>query len=122
MAQYLLLLHGGNEELKEYSPEDLQKLLEKYDAWVWELQEREYLKAAQKLKDESGRVVSLGDDGNIVDGLFTETKETIGGYFLIEATDYGAAVKQAKTCPILTHGGSIELRELEGDCRYPYPE
>ena len=118
MAKFLLLLRGGGPELTDYSPEDLQKLLEKYDLWIDDLRKSASLRGAQKLKDESGRLVSMRQGQAIVDGKFAKTKETIGGYFLIEAGDYDEAVSRAGGCPILTHGGSVEIRELvEGACR-----
>ncbi len=49
----------------------------------------------------------------MVDGPFAETKETIGGYYLVEAPSYAEAVEIACTCPILGAGGSVEVRELE---------
>lgn len=112
MAKFLLLLRGGGHELTDYSPEDLQKLLEKYDLWIDDLRKSASLRDAQKLMDESGRLVSMKQGQAIVDGPLATTKETVGGYFLIKAADYDEAVSRVEGCPILTHGGSVEIREL----------
>jgi hypothetical protein len=48
----------------------------------------------------------------VVDGPYTETKEVIGGYFLIEAADESEAVEIAKACPGLTRGGVVEVRGI----------
>ena len=117
MAQFILLLKGINEQLPGYSPEELQKLFGKYDAWVENLRKRDKLRAAQPLKDGIGRVISA-QNGRVVDGPFAETKETIGGYFVIECRDIEEAVTYAQSCPILLHGGSVELREITEGCRY----
>ena len=48
-----------------------------------------------------------------IDGPFTETKDVIGGYFMVEAPDYDAAVAVARTCPHMEFDGSIEVRLVE---------
>jgi len=52
-------------------------------------------------------------DGSRVvqDGLFAETKEQLGGYFVIDVTDLDAALTWASRCPSV-NGGSCELRPL----------
>jgi hypothetical protein len=49
----------------------------------------------------------------VVDGPYAETKESVGGYFLIQAADLAEASDVARGCPILTYGGVVELRELD---------
>ena len=117
MAQFILLLRGVNEQLNHYSPEELQKLLEKYDAWIENVQNEDKLRGAQKLKDDVRHQVTV-KNGEIVDGPFTETKETIGGYFIIETIELPEALEIARKCPILSHGGSVEVQEIHSDaCR-----
>ena len=118
MAQYILLLRGFNEQLDTYSPEELQKLFEKYDDWVEQIKSQDKLRAAQKLRDHVRHEV-VSKNGKIIDGPFTETKETIGGYFVVECENVKEAAEIAKKCPVLQHGGSVEIRELHIDaCRY----
>ncbi len=116
MAQFILLLRGVNEQMNNYSPEELQKLLEKYDAWIESVQNKDKLRGAQKFKDVRHQVTLK--NGEIVDGPFTETKETIGGYFIIETSEVQEALEIARKCPILSHGGSVEIQEIHvGACR-----
>ena len=49
----------------------------------------------------------------VTDGPYAEAKEVIGGYYLIAASDYAAAVKISEGCPHLKYGGRIEVREIE---------
>ncbi len=114
MAQYILLLRGVNEKLNNYSPEQLQRLLEKYGAWIEGIRNEDKLRGSQKLKSDVRHQVSVKNAG-IIDGPFTETKETIGGYFVIETNEFQEAVKIAKACPILSHGGSVEIQEIDMD-------
>ncbi len=53
------------------------------------------------------------DKVSVVDGPFAETKEVIGGYFILEAKDYAEAAELSKSCPHLAFGGKIELRQIE---------
>ena len=48
----------------------------------------------------------------MIDGPFPETKEIIGGYFVIEAVDYDEAVELAKSCPHIDFG-RIEIRQVD---------
>lgn len=118
MAQYILFLRGTNEQLDGYSAEELQQLFEKYDEWVDSFKNKDQLRTAQKLIDGVRHEVRV-EDGKVVDGPFAETKETIGGFFVVECATLKEAAEIAKRCPVLIHGGSVELRELHTDaCRY----
>ncbi len=54
----------------------------------------------------------VGDKPMTVDGPFAETKEQLGGYFVVEAADLDEAVLLASTMPHLAHGGSVEIRPV----------
>ena len=108
MAEYMLLIRNG--EWVELSPEEMQKSMEKYIAFTKKLRDEGRFKGGDELQS-NGRV--LRKQGNsIVDGPFTETKETIGGYYLIEADSYEHAVAIAKECPTFDHGGMVEVRAI----------
>jgi len=108
MAQYVLLLHGG--EFKHYSPEEMQEILTKYLGWADDLRRRGIHRGGEEL-DNTGRILKL-QNGQIVDGPFTETKEAVGGFFMFEAKDYTEAVKISKDCPHFHYDGHVELREV----------
>jgi hypothetical protein len=109
MAQFILLLRGGDAGIQDYTPEQYQQLLERYFAWSEQLRRAGQLAGAGQLKPEGCLVFA---DNRVVDGPFAEAKEAIGGFYQIEAADLAAAAALARGCPVLTHGGCIELREL----------
>ena len=109
MATFMLLLKGG--EFSGYSPEDYQKILQDYFGWSQKLRTEGKYKGGDELK-AGGRVLAV-KDGRIVDGPFAETKEVVGGYFIIEEPNEAAAIATAKDCPHLKYKGSIELREID---------
>ena len=111
-SQYLLLFRGSHWD-KGLSPEELQKGMDKFTAWFEKLQCK--LKSGQALEQE-GRLVS-GRNGSVVsDGPFAESKEAIGGYFLLELDSFEEALAIAKGCPFLQYGSSIEVRPIAAEC------
>jgi hypothetical protein len=49
----------------------------------------------------------------VTDGPYSETKEVLGGYYIVQAENYDKAVEIARDCPQFEFGGSIEVREIE---------
>jgi hypothetical protein len=60
---------------------------------------------------EARTVRRRGDRAMVTDGPYTETKEVIGGYFVIEAADLDEAVRIAEGCPAAAYGG-VEVRQV----------
>ncbi len=110
-----LLLFRGNDWYNDLSPEELQKAMSDFRSWFDRLTQAGKLKAAQPLVRE-GKLVS-GKHGRVVaDGPFAESKEAIGGYFLLAVKDLDEAVAIAQTCPSLEFGTQVEVRPVAEDC------
>lgn len=112
MAEFLLLLRGGEESTQAFSLEELQVHVNKYFVWIEELSQAGHFKGGQPLAAES-RMVSQNPVAT--DGPFAESKEAIQGYFLVEAADLDQAADLARGCPILEVGGSVEIRPIAVD-------
>jgi hypothetical protein len=109
MAQFMLLLHHDPSGWTKLSPEEMQKAVEKYMAWT----QKPFNKASQRLAPEPGRVIrSENGKPRTTDGPYGETKEILGGYYLIEAADYDEAVARTLDHPHLEYGGTVEVRKL----------
>jgi hypothetical protein len=92
----------------DISPEEIQAIIERYGTWM-----KKVRATGQKLHDGEGRVVIRKDGGvAVTDGPYVESKEVIGGYFIVEADDYDAAARVVEDCPHLDFG-SIEIRRIE---------
>ncbi|MEZ6096123.1 MAG: YciI family protein [Pirellulaceae bacterium] len=59
-----------------------------------------------------GKVIT--SNSAVTDGPFIEAKELVGGYSIVEADSIDHAAEMAKGCPVLTHGGNVEVRQLAG--------
>jgi len=110
--EYLLLI-SGTDWYSRLSPEQLQTAMEHFNGWFDRLGATGKLKAAQPLARE-GAVVTKGRV--IADGPFPESKEAIGGYFLLQVDDIDEAIALAKTFPGLEYGTQIDVRPVSTEC------
>ena len=83
-------------------------------AWFNGLKEDGRAKGGQPL-ERGGRVVS-GKKAVVADGPYAESKEEIGGYFLLQVADIEEATAIAKQCPGLPHGVVVEVRTVADMC------
>src|SRR5712692_10881755 len=109
MPQYMLLLYDNPATWQKISPEEMQKAVEKYMAWT----KKPYNKDSKRLAPDPGRVIRITPGGKprTTDGPYSETKEVLGGFYLIDAANYDEAVERSLTHPHLEYG-TIEVREL----------
>ena len=100
MAKYLFVYHGGS---KPSSPEEATKVMDAWGQWMGSL--------GSTLIDGGnpvGQSSTVHSDGSVAnDG----GSNPASGYSLVEATDLDDALAKAKGCPILDHGGSVEVAE-----------
>ena len=112
--QYMLLFRG-NDWYKGLSPEEMQRVASQWMAWFERLTTQGKAIAGSPLEKE-GKVVS-GKNGRVVsDGPFAESKETIGGYFLLQVNTLDEAIAIAQECPGLVHGAKVEVRPVAESC------
>ncbi|HEV7403977.1 MAG TPA: YciI family protein [Chthoniobacteraceae bacterium] len=113
-SEYLLLFRGNDWD-RSLSPADLQKTMAAFAAWFERLSANGTVKAGQPLQEDT-RIVS-GKHGRVVaDGPFAESKEAIGGYFLVHADSFDEAVAIAQGCPMLEYGTVVEVRPIAASC------
>ena len=111
MSQYVLLLHSDPSGWAKLSPDEMQKAIEKFMAWS----KKPFTVGGKRLADDAGRVMhSDGGKLRTTDGPYSETKEVLGGFFIIEAANYEEAVERASDHPTLEYGGTLEIRQIWG--------
>jgi len=113
MPSYMLLIYDNPANWASVSPEDMQKALEKYMAWGGKLRSSGAYLASHKLADDVGKVMRGRGQARVTDGPYSETKEILGGYFLVKAANYNEAVEYARGCPSLEFGGTVEVRQVD---------
>ena len=92
----------------------MQQVIQKYVAWGERLRKAGVLQGGEKLTDEPGRVMrGNGGQVRVTDGPYSETKEVLGGYYIVAADNYDRAVELARDCPHFEYGGTIEVRQID---------
>jgi hypothetical protein len=118
MMQYALLIYGDERQAENASEAETKEVMDgywKYEAW---LGEKGIKRAGEALQptSQATTVRVKGDRTMTTDGPFAETKEQLGGFYLIEAANLDEALEAAAKCPGAWFG-SIEVRpvmEFEG--------
>jgi len=111
MNDFLLILHDSavDSPFSKLSPEGMQSVIARYGQWAGQMASQGKLKGGHKLEDGTARHM-VG--ASVTDGPFPETKEVVGGYFVISAASYEEAVSLASTCPHIDFG-RIEVRRIQ---------
>jgi hypothetical protein len=113
-SKYILLFRG-NDWHKGLSPEGMQNVASHWMAWFNRLTDQGKVLAGNPLEGK-GKLVSGKHGRVVVDGPFAESKEAIGGYFLLDVADEAEAVAIAKECPGLAYGINVEVRPVADQC------
>jgi len=111
--QYMLLIYGSEGSWDSYSDEERNAIYEEYYALSNDLREQGKLVSANELQGTSTATTVTVHDGDTVvtDGPFAETKETLAGYYLIEAASLDEAIEWAARIPS-ARAGKIEVRPV----------
>ena len=109
-----MLLFRGNDWLKNLSSEQKQEVTDQWMSWFRRLTNEGKAIAGNPLESE-GKIVS-GKNRVVSDGPFAESKEAIGGYFLLDVASFEDAVAIAQECPGLPYGVRVEVRPVAAEC------
>ena len=111
--QYLFLLYSDNSQWDKMSPEQQQQGAAAYFAYSKALQEAGVFVGSNRLRPAATatKVSAANGKTQVLDGPFADTKEQLGGYYLIEAPDLDAALAWAGRCPG-AHHGTVEVRAV----------
>jgi hypothetical protein len=108
--QYMLLVYDDPSAWPEVSEDEMSAIYSEYRA-VGEDKATKH--SAQLQGTEAAKTVRVANGSTLVtDGPFAETKETLGGYYLVETDSIDEALKLAAKIPSARLGGSIEVRPL----------
>ena len=111
--QYLLLIYANERAFAQMTPEQQKQGYAAYTAYTEALRKANALVGSNRLRPvEASTTVKVADGKTqVLNGPYVDTKEQLGGYFLIEAPDLDAAIAWAARCPGASHG-TIEVRPV----------
>jgi hypothetical protein len=111
--QYLLLIYDAEQELAKMSPADSQKMYEDYMRFTQDIVQSGHHRAGNALQPVATATTVRTRNGKTTttDGPFAETREQLGGFYLVEAANLDEALKIAARIPS-ARTGSIEVRPI----------
>jgi hypothetical protein len=113
-SEYMLLFRGTDWH-KGLSSETVRTVMNQWYAWYERLAEEGRATSGHPLAYD-GKIVSGKKGHTVVDGPFVESKEAIGGYFLLHVENEEEALEIAKGCPGLDYGVEVEVRPVVEFC------
>jgi len=113
--QYMILIYGDEKGFAAMAanPEAQQAMYAAYGRYGADMREAGVLRGGAELKPTHSATTVRVSNGKTVttDGPFAETREQLGGYYLIDVADLDQAVHWAARCPA-AQGGTIEVRPV----------
>ena len=111
--RYAMLICGDENAYAALSPEEAAAGTAEYGVFGEEMAKRGVLQGGERLRPTSDSTTVRGRDGEVLtfDGPFAETKEQIGGFFLVDCKDLDEAIEVAGKIPGARQG-SIEVRPI----------
>jgi hypothetical protein len=109
MTEYLILICEDENGYATASPSVLQEVMEAHNRFAEQVEERGGKILSGRALQPTATATSIRNDV-VTDGPFAETKEALGGYYLIEARDLDHALDIGKLCP--ARFGGVEVRPI----------
>ena len=109
MEKFMLIFHGG--QMPNASPDQMQTHMGKWMAWIDQLAKKDQYVAGEPLLP-GGKLVTGTGGKTVTDGPYTEGKEVVGGFFIVNAKDIDEAVEISKGCPDFELGSSVQVRQV----------
>ncbi|HVN14068.1 MAG TPA: YciI family protein [Kineosporiaceae bacterium] len=109
MTQYMILIYENEAAYESASPELWTSMLDAHNAFAKAVGDLGGTILGGNALQPTPTATSVRS-GDVTDGPFVETKEALGGYYLIEARDLDHALQIAKLCP--APNGGVELRPI----------
>jgi hypothetical protein len=111
--QYLLLIYRNEAAMLSGTKEQAGQMTAAYTAYTEAMKKAGAYVGGNRLQPTSTATTVRAPNGKsqVLDGPYAETKEQLGGYYLIEAPDLDAALSWAARCPAASHG-TVEVRPI----------
>ena len=111
--KYLLTLWGDESRFDELTPEQMEENMKAWDVYTTDAQEAGKFVGGEGLQPTStATTVQIAESGDpvVTDGPFAETKEQLGGFYLLDCEDLDDALGWARKIPL--PGGKVEVRPV----------
>jgi len=112
--QYMLLIYDEEKKWGTMPEAEQGRVMQEYRDFTQSIVKSGHYRAGDQLQPIATATSVRGKDGKALttDGPYAETKEQLGGYYLVEAKDLDEAVALAKRIPSVRLGGTVEVRPI----------
>ncbi len=112
--KYLLSIYMDESQMDARTPEQARDTMALWDAYTTEVRDAGAFVAGEGLQPTATAATVRGEDGKprVTDGPFAETKEQLGGFYMVECKDIDEAIEWAGKIPAIGFGGSVEVRPV----------
>ena len=110
MSQYVILIYEDEASYATATPEVLGEVMEAHNAFAAQVEQHGAKLLGGNALQSTGTATSVRGGSDVTDGPFVETKEALGGYYLIDAPDLDSALAVGKLCP--ARFGGVEVRPV----------
>ena len=110
MKEFMMIFIGADYEELGLSPEQLQERMGKWFAWSEKMGKQGIIRSGEAL--HAGGKTIAGPKRVVSDGPYSESKEIIGGFYVISVEDMETAMEVAQDFPDYDLGGIVEIREV----------
>jgi len=110
MAQYLILIYEDEAQYATATPEVFNEIMQAHNEFAAQVEASGAKLLGGNALQSTGTATSIRGGSEVTDGPFVETKEVLGGYYLVDAPDLDAALAIGKLCP--ARFGGVEVRPV----------
>jgi len=110
MSQYMILIYEDEASYATATPEVLGEVMEAHNRFAAQVERHGVKILGGNALQSTGTATSVRSGSEVTDGPFVETKEALGGYYLVDAPDLDAALAAGKLCP--ARFGGVEVRPV----------
>ena len=111
--KYMLLIYGNEAGMQSADKKQVEQMMAAYNAYTEAMRKAGVLVSGERMRPTGDATTVRGSNGKtqVLNGPYADTKEQLGGFYMIEAPDLDAALSWASRCPGAQFG-AIEVRPL----------
>ncbi len=110
MTQYMILIYEDEAQYATATPEVIGEITQAHTDFMAEVEQHGAKLLGGEALQPTGTATTVRSGSEVTDGPFVETKEALGGFYLIDAPDLDTALAVAKRCP--ARFGGVEVRPV----------
>ena len=110
MTQYMILIYEDEAGYEAATPDVWQEITQAHVDFAAQVEQHGAKLLGGEALQPTGTATSVRAGSEVTDGPFVETKEALGGFYLVDAPDLDTALAVAKTCP--ARFGGVEVRPV----------